>query len=55
MTRLSSAFPSDRAALVTFITAGDAELGRVQNILANLCGRGDKDIFTVAEALGAEI
>ena len=21
-------------------------------ILANLCGRGDKDIFTVAEALG---
>ena len=24
-------------------------------ILANLCGRGDKDIFTVAEALGAEI
>ncbi len=25
-----------------------------QIILANLCGRGDKDIFTVAEALGAE-
>ena len=24
-------------------------------ILANLCGRGDKDIFTVAEALGAEL
>ncbi|WP_209347884.1 tryptophan synthase subunit beta [Pontixanthobacter sp. CEM42] len=24
-------------------------------ILANLCGRGDKDIFTVAEALGVEI
>ena len=24
-------------------------------ILANLCGRGDKDIFTVAEALGAQI
>ncbi len=24
-------------------------------ILANLCGRGDKDIFTVAEALGTEI
>jgi tryptophan synthase beta chain len=21
-------------------------------ILANLCGRGDKDIFTVADALG---
>ena len=24
-------------------------------IIANLCGRGDKDIFTVAEALGTEI
>jgi tryptophan synthase beta chain len=26
-----------------------------QVILANLCGRGDKDIFTVAAALGVEI
>jgi tryptophan synthase beta chain len=26
-----------------------------QIIIANLCGRGDKDIFTVAEALGVEI
>jgi tryptophan synthase beta chain len=24
-------------------------------ILANLCGRGDKDIFTVADALGVEM
>ena len=24
-------------------------------ILANLCGRGDKDIFTVAERLGVEM
>jgi tryptophan synthase beta chain len=28
---------------------------RDQIILANLCGRGDKDIFTVAEALGTTI
>ncbi|ANU07734.1 tryptophan synthase subunit beta [Paraurantiacibacter namhicola] len=28
---------------------------RDQTILMNLCGRGDKDIFTVAEALGVEI
>lgn len=28
---------------------------RDQVILANLCGRGDKDIFTVAEALGVTI
>jgi tryptophan synthase beta chain len=26
-----------------------------QVILANLCGRGDKDIFTVAHALGVAI
>lgn len=31
------------------------EMDRDQIILANLCGRGDKDIFTVAEALGVEI
>jgi tryptophan synthase beta chain len=24
-------------------------------IVANLCGRGDKDIFTVAEALGVKM
>jgi tryptophan synthase beta chain len=24
-------------------------------IIANLCGRGDKDIFTVAEALGVTL
>jgi tryptophan synthase beta chain len=31
------------------------EMDRNQIILANLCGRGDKDIFTVAEKLGVEI
>jgi tryptophan synthase beta chain len=30
-------------------------MGKDQIILANLCGRGDKDIFTVAEALGVEM
>ncbi len=30
-------------------------MGKDQIILANLCGRGDKDIFTVAQALGVEI
>lgn len=30
-------------------------MDRDQIILANLCGRGDKDIFTVAEALGVEM
>lgn len=31
------------------------KMDKDQIILANLCGRGDKDIFTVAEALGTEI
>ena len=31
------------------------EMDRDAIIVANLCGRGDKDIFTVAEALGARI
>jgi tryptophan synthase beta chain len=32
-----------------------AKMDQDQIILANLCGRGDKDIFTVAEALGTAI
>jgi tryptophan synthase beta chain len=32
-----------------------AKMNQGQIILANLCGRGDKDIFTVAEALGTAI
>lgn len=31
------------------------KMNKDQIILANLCGRGDKDIFTVAEALGTKI
>ncbi|MEO9635089.1 tryptophan synthase subunit beta [Parasphingorhabdus sp.] len=31
------------------------KMDRDKIILANLCGRGDKDVFTVAEALGTEI
>ena len=31
------------------------EMKREDVILANLCGRGDKDIFTVAHALGVAI
>lgn len=30
-------------------------MSKDQIIVANLCGRGDKDIFTVAEALGVKI
>jgi tryptophan synthase beta chain len=31
------------------------ELGKGKIVVMNLCGRGDKDIFTVAEALGRKI
>lgn len=31
------------------------KMNQEQIILANLCGRGDKDIFTVAQALGTEV
>ena len=30
-------------------------MAKDQIILMNLCGRGDKDIFTVAEALGVTL
>jgi tryptophan synthase beta chain len=32
-----------------------ADDGKDQIIIMNLCGRGDKDLFTVAKALGMEI
>ena len=38
------------------VTVAEAmERGRDEIILMNLCGRGDKDIFTVADALGVEM
>jgi len=44
--------PSHAIAAVTKIAR---EMDRDAIIIANLCGRGDKDIFTVAEALGTQI
>ncbi|WP_066781181.1 tryptophan synthase subunit beta [Sphingomonas sp. CCH5-D11] len=44
--------PSHAIAAVARISR---EMRRDQVILANLCGRGDKDIFTVAHALGVAI
>ena len=40
---------------IAAVTREAMKMDRDQIILANLCGRGDKDIFTVAEALGTEI
>ena len=44
--------PSHAIAAVTKVAA---EMDRDAIIIVNLCGRGDKDIFTVAEALGTQI
>ncbi|WP_137870647.1 tryptophan synthase subunit beta [Sphingopyxis sp. 2PD] len=44
--------PSHAIAAVTKVTR---EMDRDAIIVVNLCGRGDKDIFTVAEALGTQI
>lgn len=40
---------------IAAVTRRAREMRRDQVILANLCGRGDKDIFTVAHALGVAI
>jgi tryptophan synthase beta chain len=40
---------------IAAVTRKAREMREDQIILANLCGRGDKDIFTVAEALGVEM
>ncbi|WP_428629288.1 tryptophan synthase subunit beta [Sphingopyxis sp.] len=40
---------------IAAVTKVALEMDRDAIIIANLCGRGDKDIFTVAEALGTQI
>ena len=40
---------------IAAVTRRAREMRRDQTIIVNLCGRGDKDIFTVAEALGVEM
>ena len=40
---------------IAAVTKVALEMDRDTIIVANLCGRGDKDIFTVAEALGTQI
>ena len=40
---------------IAAVTKVALEMDRDAIIIVNLCGRGDKDIFTVAEALGTQI
>ena len=60
MTPLSNAFAKPHSALepshaIAAVANVAPTMDRDQIILANLCGRGDKDIFTVAEKLGVEM
>ncbi len=40
---------------LAFVARAAPAMGRDHILLMNLCGRGDKDIFTVAEALGEQL
>jgi tryptophan synthase beta chain len=54
--RLEGIIPAlEPAHALAYVTRAAAELAPGQVILMNLCGRGDKDVFTVAEALGVEL
>ena len=58
--RLSNAFAKPHPALepshaIAAVAKRAKEMPKDSVILANLCGRGDKDIFTVAERLGVKM
>ena len=59
MTRLAAAFARGPALEPAHAIAAVAKIAptmrKDQIILLNLCGRGDKDIFTVADVLGVEL
>jgi tryptophan synthase beta chain len=55
-TRTEGIIPAlEPAHALAHVTKLAPELGREKIILMNLCGRGDKDIFTVAEHLGVKL
>ncbi len=55
-TRTEGIIPAlEPAHALAHVTKLAPEMGRDQIILMNLCGRGDKDIFTVAEHLGVRL
>ncbi|MEO1794116.1 MAG: tryptophan synthase subunit beta [Pseudomonadota bacterium] len=55
-TRLEGIIPAlEPSHALSYVTKLAPTMGKDQTIIMNLCGRGDKDLFTVAEALGMEI
>ena len=60
MTRFTATFAKPRLALESAHAIAAAEriaptLGKDKIIVVNCSGRGDKDIFTVADALGVKL
>ena len=40
---------------LAYVAKRAPQMAKDQILLMNLCGRGDKDIFTVADALGVKL
>ncbi len=56
LTRLEGIIPAlEPAHALAYVTKLAPTMDKDQVILMNLCGRGDKDVFTVATALGMDI
>jgi tryptophan synthase beta chain len=55
-TRMEGIIPAlEPSHALAYVTKLAPTMGKDQTIVMNLCGRGDKDLYTVAEALGWEI
>jgi tryptophan synthase beta chain len=55
-TRLEGIIPAlEPSHALSYVTKLAPKMAKDQIIVMNLCGRGDKDLFTVAKALGMEI
>ncbi len=55
-TRLEGIIPAlEPAHALSYVTKLAPKMAKDQTIVMNLCGRGDKDLFTVAKALGMKI
>ena len=65
--RIKRIFEKKEKKLVTFTTGGDPDLetsfsilktiisNKINIVVMNMCGRGDKDIFTIAEELNIKL
>ena len=52
---LDTSSPSESAHALAYVTKIAPELPKDHLIVMNMCGRGDKDVFSVAEAIGVKL